>query len=73
MISSPVDSRPTNPNARYYAMAEQWKSHLCTGLGAGQLLSGLLTAISIFPSCIIAGVLQMCVSHFEQFEFSLIV
>lgn len=59
MISSPVEGRPANPNARYYAMAEQYKSHLCTGLGAAQLLSGLLTAISIFPSCIIAGVIQM--------------
>lgn len=59
MISSPVDSRPTNPNARYYAMAETWKPQICTGLAAGQLLSGLLTAISIFPFCIIAGVIQM--------------
>jgi len=60
MISSPVDSRPpASPYARYYAMAEQYKSYLCTGLGAVQLISGLVTAISIFPSCIIAGIIQI--------------
>jgi len=59
MISSPVEGTPSNPNARYYAMAEQYKSYLCTGLGAGQLLFGLITAISIFPMTIVAGVLQV--------------
>lgn len=38
---------------------ESWKSQIVTGLAILELLCGVITAISIFPSCIIGGVLQV--------------
>jgi len=37
---------------------ETFKSQIVTGLGVLELICGIMTAISIFPSCIIGGALQ---------------
>ena len=37
---------------------DAWKSQIVTGLALFELLTGVITFISIFPTCIIAGVLQ---------------
>lgn len=41
---------------------DSWKSQIVTGLAVLELLCGVLTAISIFPSCIIGGALQILAS-----------
>lgn len=38
---------------------DAWKSQIVTGLALFELLTGVITLISIFPTCIIAGVLQV--------------
>lgn len=41
---------------------QSWRSQIVTGLAVVELLCGVLTAISIFPSCIIGGALQILAS-----------
>lgn len=38
---------------------ESYKSYIAAALAILELLCGVLTAISIFPTCIIGGLLQM--------------
>lgn len=38
---------------------DQWKSYIAAGLAVFEAITGLITAISIFPMCIISGILQV--------------
>jgi hypothetical protein len=70
MMGSPTDSQggggmgqqqgiplPGGMSAPWWI--ESWKSYIAAALAVLEALCGVITAISIFPSCIIAGILQV--------------
>lgn len=61
MISSPINETPSSPSQRYIVMIANWKLHICSGLAVLEILFGLITAISILPSCVVSGILQVYV------------
>ncbi|RWS28912.1 calcium channel flower-like protein [Leptotrombidium deliense] len=57
-MSSPTDSGSMGvPRSGWWL--ESWKNYICAALAALEALMGLITLISVFPSCIISGVIQL--------------